>query len=77
MDQKPPREEIMHVAFRIDAKTRARLEAIRREFSTPWRKATFSDILRLVTRVGLEVVEERRAEGVKKLLESRHQNPQR
>jgi hypothetical protein len=67
----------MHVAFRIDAKTRARLEAIRQEFSTPWRKATFSDILRLVTRVGLEVVEKQRAEGVKKILEARHSDPHR
>lgn len=44
----------IHVSVRLDEATMARVDALRPHFSTHWRSATRSDILRVLIRVGLD-----------------------
>ena len=43
-----------HVAVRLDEHTLARVDALIPSFSTPWRKARRSDVLRALILAGLE-----------------------
>lgn len=46
-----------HTSVRLDAQTQAGIDALRPHFSTDWRQAATSDILRALILVGLDVVE--------------------
>jgi len=54
-----------HVAVRLDAENLARVDAVAPMYSQPWRRATRSDLLRIVILTGLEA-EERRAQRHKR-----------
>jgi hypothetical protein len=43
-----------HVAVRLDEETLARVDALIPAFSTPWRRAKRSDVLRALIHAGLE-----------------------
>jgi len=55
-----------HTAVRVDDQTLARIEALRQIFSTTWRDATISDILRALIYSGLKVLEKEHAGELKK-----------
>ena len=48
-----------HVSIRLDEATLARVDALASEFSTEWRGATRSDILRALIQRALELYERR------------------
>jgi hypothetical protein len=65
-----PREEYRmlkhHIAVRVDEQTVARIESLQRFFSTTWRDATTSDVMRAGVRAGLEIMEKAHTEELKK-----------
>jgi hypothetical protein len=50
-----------HVAVRLDAEILSRVDALGPVYSQPWRKATRSDLLRLLVLAGLDVEEKKLA----------------
>ena len=58
--------ERQHTAVRVDDETLARIEALRQRMSTEWRRATTSDVLRLLIYTGLKVMGKEHAEQAKK-----------
>jgi hypothetical protein len=48
-----------HVAVRLDAEMLARVDALAPSYSQPWRRATRSDLLRVVILAGLDAEETR------------------
>ena len=55
-----------HTAVRVDQETLARIEAFRELFSTKWRDATISDILRALILRGLDKLEHDHRREIKK-----------
>jgi hypothetical protein len=47
----------IHTAVRVDDALRARIDALRPHYSTAWRDATVSDVLRVAIARGLEILE--------------------
>ena len=52
----PPGLLAHHVAVRLDAEILARVDALEPRYSQPWRKATRSDLLRVLVLAGLDAL---------------------
>lgn len=53
----PTRKQTAHVSGRLDKELLARLDALIPNFSTPFRRATRSDVLRALLLAGLPAIE--------------------